>query len=493
MDRDCADRHALMAHKLFNSWRAWAIAILMGSLAGCIADPDFSTESDRSRLLAAYEAQAATMSDAQAARERAEIRHISVTTAPDASQNRVSVDLLRASRQTVLSRILHQSGLGHIGSEGRVRGRVTARFVEMPIIDALNLILEETGVTATLQADVVHFGLAQPVSDSGGNPVFESREILLQHLAAEDAVALLQNLFQSDEGIDEGRFSVASVTELNAVFVSGPSDLVAQAVTVIARADRPVAHVIIEALVVDVDTSSVESIALSFADGAAGTFEAMSLIPGQTGGSIVTSFSDLAANSAQVTATIDFLAAQNAAQIVARPYIATRSTQPASIEIVNDQFARVDTSGDDSSIISTDSITAGITMQITPSVTEGNAIRMDVSLEESRFGATAGDIIISKERNSASTSMVVDSGQTIMIGGLNSRYRISERAGLPWLRHVPVLSLFAGEQSALETRRELVVYLTPYIWTPGLSDPRPLPGEPDPIFSKRLSLEGGQE
>lgn len=164
---------------------------------------------------------------------------------------------------------------------------------------------------------------------------------------------------------------------------------------------------------------------------------------------------------------------------------------PATIAIVDDQFARVDTSGDDSSIISTDSVTAGITMEITPVVMADDAIRLDVTIEDSRFGATAGDIIITKERNSASTSMIVDSGQTIMIGGLNSRYRITENSGLPWLRRIPLLNAFAGEQGALERRSELVVYLTPYVWIPGMESPLPLPGTPDPNMSDLVGMELG--
>jgi type II secretory pathway component HofQ len=169
---------------------------------------------------------------------------------------------------------------------------------------------------------------------------------------------------------------------------------------------------------------------------------------------------------------------QNAAQILARPYISTRSTKPAKIEIVSDQFARVNTTSDESSIIGTDSVTAGITLNITPIVMSDQSIRLDLAIEDSRFGATAGEILITKNRNTASTSMNVNSGQTIIIGGLNSRYRLAENSGLPWLRNVPVLNMFAANRGAIEIRNEVMVYLTPYIWLPGLETPLPLPGTP---------------
>ena len=79
-----------------------------------------------------------------------------------------------------------------------------------------------------------------------------------------------------------------------------------------------------------------------------------------------------------------------------------------------------------------------------------------------------------------------------MIGGLNSRYRISENSGLPWVRNIPLLNAFLAEQGALETRSELVVYLTPYVWVPGLETPLPNAGTPSPRIPKWLGAETGQ-
>jgi Flp pilus assembly secretin CpaC len=43
---------------------------------------------------------------------------------------------------------------------------------------------------------------------------------------------------------------------------------------------------------------------------------------------------------------------------------------------------------------------------------------------------------------------------------------------MPWLRKIPLINIFTAEQSALEMQSELVVYLTPYIWIPGMKKPR---------------------
>lgn len=476
---------------------AWATLSSL-VVSACIADPEFASGAEMAALLGAYQAQSAAAIEAREAGEQAALKLVRIDRSENARQPVLSVDLEQADFSRVLEIILDSPLVEYRAQRLRFSHRVSARFDQRPLAEGLNILLEGSGLYATWDAGLLNFhkgrgpdtGPAAGLNATQGEAGMISREIALNHLASGDVVDLISNLFATDEDETVG-MSVGSVPELNTIFVSGPSDTVAEAVSVVRQADRPVAHVIIEALVVNIDTSSVESLAINLSDGGAGKFDLTTLIPAQTGGNLVAAFSDLSANAATITATVDFLAAQNAAEILARPYVATRSTQPATIAIVDDQFARVDTSGDDSSIITTDSITAGISMQITPLVMADNAIRMDISLEDSRFAATAGDIIIAKERSSTSTSMIVQSGQTILLGGLNSRYRLTDKSGFPWLRHIPILNLFTREQSAVESREELLIYLTPYIWVPGLDTPLPLAGHPAPELPRFLSIENG--
>jgi type II secretory pathway component GspD/PulD (secretin) len=473
-------------------WLAFA-AFSCCVTTSCVADPDFVSGAEKAALMEAYQSQSDAVAQTREAREQAALKHLSIDPGESGGQPLLSVDLVQADFNRVMERILASPLVEYGAQPRRFKHRVSARFSDRLLADGLNVLLDGSGLIATWENGLLSVRSApfSAATQSRLGDSLVSRELVLSHLSAPDTVDLITRLFGSDEDEESGGLTVGSLPELNAVYVSGASSAVEDAVSVIQQADRPVAHVIIEALVVKIDTSSVESMTVNFSDGAAGKFDLTTLIPNQTGGNIVASFSDLAANSAAITATIDFLAAQNAAEILARPYVATRSSKQATLAIVDDQFARVDTSGDDSSIITTDSITAGITMDITPLVMADQSIRVDISLEDSRFTATAGDIIIAKQRSTAATSMIVQSGQTIVIGGLNSRYRLTDRSGLPWLRHVPVLNLFASDQAAVESREELVVYVTPYIWVPGLETPLPLPGHPVPELPKLLSVENG--
>jgi Flp pilus assembly secretin CpaC len=71
--------------------------------------------------------------------------------------------------------------------------------------------------------------------------------------------------------------------------------------------------------------------------------------------------------------------------------------------------------------------------------------------------------------------MQVENGTTIIIGGL-TRHQVSRgNAGLPWLRRVPPFNLLFANQAELAINDEVVIYVTPYIWKPGLEPPLPAP------------------
>ena len=104
-------------------------------------------------------------------------------------------------------------------------------------------------------------------------------------------------------------------------------------------------------------------------------------------------------------------------------------------------------------------------------LTADEQIRLDLQVEESQFLPAVGEALVEVDRNTAQTAMTVRSGQTIVVGGLNVRRAETTNAGLPWLRRIPILNLLTADQSSFDQNKEVVVYLTPYIWNPNLDPP----------------------
>ena len=144
------------------------------------------------------------------------------------------------------------------------------------------------------------------------------------------------------------------------------------------------------------------------------------------------------------------------------------SRETAKIEIVQEAFTIINKSEDGASVSTNESISAGVTLQVVPTVQSGNTIRMQIQIEDSDFISGRVDGLIAKRRSSAQTSMNAESGQTIVIGGLNRTRASASNSGLPWIRNIPGLNLLTSQQQGLEEGNQVVVYLTPKIWNPNM-------------------------
>src|SRR5690606_9679253 len=103
------------------------------------------------------------------------------------------------------------------------------------------------------------------------------------------------------------------------------------------RADRQVPHVLIEALVVEMDVTAAVALGTDITDAASGRFSGMSLLPGAAGGNVAFSFLEGAMNPTELSVLIDLLVSQDKAQILSRPYLAALSNHQATIEIAQDR------------------------------------------------------------------------------------------------------------------------------------------------------------
>ena len=76
------------------------------------------------------------------------------------------------------------------------------------------------------------------------------------------------------------------------------------------------------------------------------------------------------------------------------------------------------------------------------------------------FGATNSPSFSTRE---AETTMVVQDGSTVLIGGIIDDSINGARTGVPYLMDVPVLGRFFRKDSDMTTRTELLITITPYV------------------------------
>lgn len=61
------------------------------------------------------------------------------------------------------------------------------------------------------------------------------------------------------------------------------------------------------------------------------------------------------------------------------------------------------------------------------------------------------------------TSVLVKSGQTIVLGGIYEQNAERGEAGIPFISHIPLLGLLFKQQSIHKNKRELLIFVTPTI------------------------------
>lgn len=107
---------------------------------------------------------------------------------------------------------------------------------------------------------------------------------------------------------------------------------------------------------------------------------------------------------------------------------------------------------------------AGITMQISPSISASRYLRMGIFLEVSNFiGAVSGAIPPTRITRTLETTVNVPDGDTMVIGGIIVDNRTETETQIPFLGDLPVIGrLFERKASTLD-RTALYFFVTPHI------------------------------
>lgn len=144
----------------------------------------------------------------------------------------------------------------------------------------------------------------------------------------------------------------------------------------------------------------------------------------------------------------------------------------------------------------------GITLRITPQISEKEYVKLDIYQEISSVdpttqtgGIEASDIITTKR--SASTTVVVQDRQTVVIGGLIQEREVVNTSKVPLLGDIPILGWLFKSKKKSKKKTNLIIYLTPTI-VDNFADLQNLTRERkvtyrDGIDRSVLSVEGSAE
>lgn len=109
----------------------------------------------------------------------------------------------------------------------------------------------------------------------------------------------------------------------------------------------------------------------------------------------------------------------------------------------------------------------GVLLEVTPRVNAGGLVTLDISQEVTDPGTsiTVGNSNSATTFNQRSikTTVAVQSGQTLVLGGLITENKGKSKSGVPILYDMPIIGPLFGTTSTNDTRRELLIIITPRV------------------------------
>lgn len=178
---------------------------------------------------------------------------------------------------------------------------------------------------------------------------------------------------------------------------------------------------------------------------------------------------------AEARVLLDLLATDSKLNVVSSPTLMVLDNRTASIRVGDQVPIRTsettNTSGvvsapEDPSALVTSTIQyrdTGVLLEVTPRVNAGGMISLEITQEVNDVSETTISGIDSPTINQRriATNVAIQSGETLVLGGLIKEDEGRASEGLPFLRHIPVLGWLFGSQGKSKSRTELVVMLTP--------------------------------
>jgi type IV pilus assembly protein PilQ len=173
-----------------------------------------------------------------------------------------------------------------------------------------------------------------------------------------------------------------------------------------------------------------------------------------------------------LTAFLQALQSVELADIQAEPTITTLDNRQAEI-LVGDRVpiriidvSAVNTGGGTGQAVPRATVQfqqTGINLRVTPHVTGTRQILMEVHAERSNVRPASVDIGFTFQTQQADNQILVNDGETAVVGGLTVTEVTVTKSGIPFLVDLPILGKLFGFTSQTENRRDLLILITPHI------------------------------
>jgi len=379
-----------------------------------------------------------------------------------------------------------------------VTGNITLRLDGVPWDQALDVVLRIKGLDKRMDGSILMVAPAEELAareakDLKAKQQVEDLEplyseyIRLNYAKAENFADLLKT---DTNSIITPRGSVSVDQRTNTLLVKDTVKSIENIRRMIETLDIPVQQVVIESRMVTVRDNVTEDLGVrwGFSDqgssvGISGSLEGAEGIYNATSTSNAPSISERLnvnlpisnpaasiglhiaklANGTLIDLELSALEEENKGEIIASPRIIAANQQKARIE----QGTEIPYTESASSGATTVSFKkAVLSLEVTPHITPDNKVILDLIITQDTRGDTVqtgtGEAV-SIDTQEIQTQVLVENGQTVVLGGIFQQQIINTTSKVPILGDIPYVGRLFKTTSEFNEKRELLIFVTPKI------------------------------
>ena len=394
------------------------------------------------------------------------------------SNGMVSLDVSNGDLEDIIRAIAEQGDV-EIITYGSIKSEINAKLNNAPLTEALALLLGGTRFTFVQKENVILIGDRNTATPSG-QALSKSELIHLKHIKADNIPALLPKDIPST--------NVRVIKEQNAVLISGTSEDIVTAREFLNTIDIPTPQVRIDAVIVEFKDNLDKEFGMR--SGKLGSMMDSSYLltpfpqhklykgsqnfeiglSGKTlkdflGRAFKISSSDLKGIPDELFSVLRFLETQDKAKVLAQPSILTLNGNKASIDVSETQYFKIVTGVGENQTSRFQPIKFGIQLDIVPWISQSGQITAEISPNVSNSEKTNYEGYPNVSTRSISTTVRLNDGETLVLGGLIKNQETAYNYRIPVLGSLPIIGPLFRHSGKTRSKSNLVVFITPHIVT----------------------------
>ncbi|NVK30036.1 MAG: type II secretion system secretin GspD [Gammaproteobacteria bacterium] len=330
--------------------------------------------------------------------------------------------------------------------------------------------------------------------ESGGN----TQVVYLRYAEATELAEILRGVSagQSKVGVagEGGEGAAPSSTgdnevdiqadeKTNSLIITAPPDSMNNLLTVVRQLDIRRAQVLVEAIIADVSEETSKRLGLDLASYRGNNQPAIISNPsgilsslvgagsldgiGSAIGTGITALGGTTDSAGNVNfgAVLQALASDDTTNILSTPSLMTLDNVEAEM-IVGRNVPFITGSqnkdgGDAFQTIQRQDV--GLTLKVKPQLNEGTTIKLEISQEVSDVENVSGAADIATSKRAIKTTVLVEDGQTLILGGLMQDKTTDGQSKVPGVGDVPLLGEAFKQKRSTSSKRSLMVFIRPLI------------------------------